>query len=160
MRVRAHTRARVRVVFPPVLLNNAESDSVLAEFNPYCGEFNPYCGEFIRIDPYCGEFNPYCGEFNTYCGEFIRIDRIRQERSVMTLNAITRLHRYASISTHVKTRMKRHLRQRSALGIGQSPHHTAQFMSLKRACDWSTVASLVLRSPEIATRVAVTSVAL
>ena len=76
----------------------AESDSVLAEFNTYCGEFNPYCGEFIRID------------------------RIHQERSVMTLNAVTRLHRYASVSTHVKTRMKRHPRQRSAHGIGQSPH--------------------------------------
>ena len=57
-----------------------------------------------------------------YCGEFIRIGRIHQERSVMTSNAITRFHRYALVSKHVK--------------------HTyeAPSASVKRAWDWSVTA--------------------
>ena len=43
--------------------------------------------------------------------------------------------------------------QWSAHGIGQSPPRDAPFMSVKRAWDWSTVATCFPRGPEIAVRV-------
>ena len=45
------------------------------------------------------------------------------------------------------------------VGIGQSLDLVAPFLSMKRAWDWSTVATCFPHGPEIAVRVAVTSVA-